>query len=525
MSRIRFILVVCLLVSACGGDQGPAASTSTIDVLSPEPTPDLPKDVDEDTSEPELPIINPGPCDGKADGDDCDDSNACTTNDTCLGGFCQGGEPVSCDTSQDSGCAVTKCTPKEGCVQKEAADGDSCELPCFTESQCFEGQCNPVPGAEWPCEAPTDPCIDSYQCDPETGQCTTALYKLACPQNMLCMAQQDGTLGCSALFSRLCRPCNGHAECVNPDFPSVDVNCMGSAEDGTFCAVGCAEGTCPKGYTCSTNWAADADTNVVAGTPLCVPETDTCSCDLSWVPLKLWTECNKSNDYGACSGSRSCTVIGLTQCTAPIPLPESCDGVDNDCNGFTDDLEPVGCGPKGACCLSPGVCKELPETSCQYLGGVFQGAGFDCKSASCGGGVQGACCVSGEPCSLMTDPQCSAAGGVYQGDGYICSETDCLAPPQIGACCKSNGFCFQQTALQCLKSDGLYWGDQTSCNSVPCKSKGACCSTDGQCLVLNSLDCQGFNGQWWYSKTCDDIPCMPQAGSGACCLDGGGCVV
>jgi hypothetical protein len=58
----------------------------------------------------------------------CNDGNACTINDTCSGGACVGGPPISCDDS--NACTEDSCDPSSGCVHTSIAD---C---CDTDSQC-----------------------------------------------------------------------------------------------------------------------------------------------------------------------------------------------------------------------------------------------------------------------------------------------------------------------------------------------------------------------------------------------------
>jgi YVTN family beta-propeller protein len=49
--------------------------------------------------------------------------------------------------------------------------------------------------------------------------------------------------------------------------------------------------------------------------------------------------CHRTNDWGSCSGTMVCLGggMGWTQCTAKMPDAESCNDLDDDCNGLTDD--------------------------------------------------------------------------------------------------------------------------------------------------------------------------------------------
>ncbi|MFT5430804.1 MAG: hypothetical protein ACI9OJ_001482, partial [Myxococcota bacterium] len=47
--------------------------------------------------------------------------------------------------------------------------------------------------------------------------------------------------------------------------------------------------------------------------------------------------CTVSNEFGNCGGHRECTESGWSDCDAPEPAEEVCDGVDNNCSGLVDD--------------------------------------------------------------------------------------------------------------------------------------------------------------------------------------------
>src|SRR5205823_933491 len=60
------------------------------------------------------------------DGAVCSDGNACTIDDTCQNGTCQGGAPVVC-TAMDACHVAGVCDPATGqCSHPNAMDGTSC---------------------------------------------------------------------------------------------------------------------------------------------------------------------------------------------------------------------------------------------------------------------------------------------------------------------------------------------------------------------------------------------------------------
>jgi hypothetical protein len=107
----------------------------------------------------------------KADGAACDDGDACTQTDICQGGVCIGTNPVGCP-ALDQCHDVGTCDPTTGqCTNPPKADGAACGDgdPCTTNNTCQGGVCSG--GEPVVCPAP-DECHDAGTCDPSTGQCT-----------------------------------------------------------------------------------------------------------------------------------------------------------------------------------------------------------------------------------------------------------------------------------------------------------------------------------------------------------------
>ena len=227
---------------------------------------------------------------------------------------------------------------------------------------------------------------------------------------------------------------------------------------------------------------------------------------------------------------------GVPPCTPTNPPAEKCDGIDNDCNGETDDLSCV--IPGNACTV--GKCDSARalkgEDGCVWS--QPEGVPCDdgnkctlddaCKGGSCASGPAVACndnnsctlddCNSGTgKCDYVTFPN-----GIICDDGKPCTNADkCLA-----------GICVGQMTAFCE--------DGEPCTADDCDTTGACihksldgaactdgnaCSTDdacglGKCLPGKAVICNDDN------KCTDDI-CDPKAGcvhkpieTGKSCSDG-----
>jgi hypothetical protein len=118
-------------------------------------------------------------------------------------------------------------------------------------------------------------------------------------------------------------------------------------------------------------------------------------------------------------GTEVCSNGSWTNCNAPVPSTEVCNGVDDDCNGKTDDIfecakgETSSCGTDvGECSLGTRVCDGTCKWG-QCLGSVVptQELCDGAKDEDCDGTVdEGCACTNGQvkPCCGGTNITCSA---------------------------------------------------------------------------------------------------------------------
>ncbi|PIE17245.1 MAG: hypothetical protein CSA66_06335 [Proteobacteria bacterium] len=175
---------------------------------------------------------------------------------------------------------------------------------CVVAADCKSGLCTPS-AAGAVC---TDVCADQGDC----------------AEGYVCLPDPDvGEDICWRADAVACQPCTEDAQCQVGD--GAGNVCVSYGAAGSFCGLACDDqGGCPTGYSCSDDGQ-------------CLATAGECQCNRLGVVLGLGTECAVTNDHGSCPGARECTVGGLTRCVGPEPEPETCNGEDDDCDGETDE--------------------------------------------------------------------------------------------------------------------------------------------------------------------------------------------
>ena len=251
--------------------------------------------------------------------DDCDDSNACTT-DSCADGTCTNALINCSDTDP---CTTDSCDPATGCThaRNDPCCGSSnlcCGVDCGDDDLCTTDTCNPVDGS---CNNEAVVCPDRQTCDPDTGECVPCITDSDCDDGLFCNGVeqcvdgncQAGTPPCANdetcdEDNDACLPCNVeiddgravvcHLPQENPDNPQTLIigepalnEHLNHGDYEGACNCPCsANDDCPATQACSVNGICGRDTdgdgvpdeedaciNSPAG---CSPESDGC-CTLS----------------------------------------------------------------------------------------------------------------------------------------------------------------------------------------------------------------------------------------------------
>ena len=383
----------------------------------------------------------------------CDDGDACTTNDFCVGGVCAGINVLACDDGNP--CTDDSCDPLSGCLhapnEAPCDDGEA----CTPLDQCVDGVCT---GLENVCLCEDDADCQQLQDD---DLCNGSL---ACLDG-LCQIDPASVVSCDDpepddCIVFLCDPATGNCQALSK--PN-DAPC----DDQDVCTLGelCQGGICAPAET------VDCDDGELCTADTCDPE-DGCQYAPSLAPC---------DDGDACTGGDACTE-GLACAGAPL----SC-----------DDEDPCtldGCDPAtGACVNAPKLCDDgdlCTEDACDADSGACLftaktcGDGDLCTLDSCDPAT-GTCghtakdCGDGDPCTMDL---CDAASGLCQNPPVDCDDGN---PCTLDSCDPATGTCVNE-GLECDDGDPCTQ-DLLDCETQSCTHPPVDCD-DGDACTTNSCD-------------------------------------
>ena len=236
-----------------------------------------------------------------------------------------------CATSQECGGEGDRCTPV-------GADGTFCTLACAGDGDCPAGShCEAVDGAQG-----TDG--KSMQCVPDTGSCICTA-ELDGTSEACSVPNEHGT----CYGERTCDGPAGWSECdATPPAAETcngyDDDCNGQSDDGlapTGCEVSNDHGTCAGTSTCQgeQGWVCDAAT---PGPDLCNGADDDCNGVIDDSFPTVGAACDGDDEDVCAGGTWACSTDGLTLvCEGDAATPEACNGADDDCDGETDEDWPA----------------------------------------------------------------------------------------------------------------------------------------------------------------------------------------
>ncbi|MBM4352265.1 MAG: hypothetical protein FJ109_00495 [Deltaproteobacteria bacterium] len=355
------------------------------------------------------------------------------------------------------------CNPGEGCFLDK----------CDTGSDCQSGWCVQYLGESVCTQACQEECPAGWSCKQVAGTDPDVVY--------ICVAK----------YANLCRPCFDSSDCASTG--GAQDACLDYGPEGSFCGGPCSgDGECPWGFSCQEIVSVDG-----AVLEQCVNEAGQCPCTASSAALGLATACTISNEAGTCVGKRLCTADGLSDCDAQLPAEESCNGLDDDCDGEVDEPDLVQ-GTYVPLCEDGNPC-----TTDKCLG--TEG----CTNEQLDSGS----CSDGNPCTVAD--HCVA--GVCTGDPVECDDQN---PCTQNLCTDKGGCEYPPQPGQCDDGDPCTVGDQCAageCGGTPVTCD---CQTDSDCAALEDGDL--CNGTPLCDKAALPFQCRVEPGSVVTCPEATG---
>lgn len=315
----------------------------------------------------------------------------CPMGQACVNGMCSASDPTTCNGMPSPlSCLQVGCAAGQMCVMDpnpNACYPSSCGCDAATGMWVCTADCGPggycVP--QQPCGA-NGACPPGSMCD-AAGQCIPACT----PSPEVCNAVDDD---CDGVIDEQEDPsislCANGAVCV-----------MGQCGGSLICMTDadcppntlCQNGVC-GGAACTTEVCNGLDDdcdgvidNATPGATLCMNGAVCVNGQCGGNPM----QCGPNTP---CPPGQMCSAAGV--CVTPggcIPAPETCNGIDDDCDGVVDDAaagstlcsngaicvngqcggNPVQCGPNSPCpagqmctamgvCVTPGGCVPTTET-------------------------------------------------------------------------------------------------------------------------------------------------------------------
>ncbi len=351
-----------------------------------------------------------------ADSVAADSTSSVDTASVDLSGSCPGG--AGCPCTGNDGCDLAICL--------ETAKGKVCAAACTESTSCQPGQ--------------------------------------VCAE--VAVAGGDTQTVCVDRGAHWCDPCKSSAACGGPGIAGA--KCVVRGPQGAFCGLACGAGepACPGQSTCQ-------DVVDVQGNPTkqCMPQGQgQCACSPLAVAKELATTCSAgASTTSACEGVRVCLADGkqgapagggLSDCIGTAPEVEACNGLDDDCDGATDEQSL--CDDGNPCTIDAceaGVCSsKVTDGICDD--GDLCTDKDNCSTGSCQGEVK--TCDDGQIC---TQDSCDPVNG-------------CVNAPTIGACDDGDS-CTADDACNA----GACTGKAKSCDDGNACTVDGCDSTTGNCTV------------------------------------------
>ena len=400
-------------------------------------------------------------CNGVVDDKPGDAGLDCETGlpGVCFDGLteCNGGEteciPIIKPDEQPE-----ECNGKDDDCDGEIDQGNpggllQCEVPGKL-GECAKGATQCVAG-QIKCEsdiAPTDEICDGLDNDCN-GQADETIAGAGEP----CVV--DGAMGVCAAGKMLCSEnglfCASDEEASPEVCDGLDNNCNGTPDDGnpeggTPCQVDGAQGPCKQGQTACVNGALPCQQTEFGTDEACDGIDNNCDGQVDNNPQDIGGPCQVPGANGICANGQTACNAGNKQCEQTVlPQGETCDNLDNNCNGVVDDDGAQGCQTYFYDGDSDGYASNNAGSKClcSPSGGYTATMKGDCNDNSSAAypGAPEKCDWIDNNCNNQVDEEnaqgCSSYYQDGDNDGYGGNSSKCLCGPDGNYTTKNSGDC------------------------------------------------------------------------------------
>ena len=299
-------------------------------------------------------------------GTDCNDNNAAIS--PLAAERCDGSVDEDCDGLVDEDCL---CTP-EGSTRGCGPGLGECAGAVETCTASGWSACDRTPAPMDACDGTRDDDCDGTV-DEGCGcvsMTTRPCGRGACAGQQLCTGGAwemcDGAMPEAEMCDGRDTDCDGVDDASDPDVVGIGASCgtdVGACRAGSITCTGsmlvCTGSIGPRVEVCDGTDDDDCDGLTDEG----------CTCTDGAV---------QPCGAGQCAGTQTCTAGAWGGCTGGMPMPPStevCDGVDNDCDGIGDASDPDVVGVGTTCGTNTGVC-STGTNSCVGSSLVCGGPGY-----------------------------------------------------------------------------------------------------------------------------------------------------
>jgi hypothetical protein len=275
----------------------------------------------------------------------------CTDAGACASGVCLGveGDEAGADAGAVPAVCTNACSPDAGTLYaNDAGLGDRCLVgwTCGQSPGSSTPVCTCTRSAEV-CNGKDDDCDGVVDNGTSGNTCTTGKLGVCAAGTTTCAS---GVPGCAQKTQPTTEVCNG-----------LDDDCDGVVDNGTTggaCSTG-QKGVCAAGTTTCVSGVAGCAETTAASAEVCNGLDDDCDGNID--NGTTGKSCSTGKP-GVCAAGTTTCVSGDPGCAeTTAPTAEVCDGLDNNCNGQTDEGNPGGGGSctasaKGACAIGLYTC-------------------------------------------------------------------------------------------------------------------------------------------------------------------------